>query len=155
MVHAHVRHRRAATVALAALAASSLAVGCATATSSQTTPPVGDQPAPSPVVVQDKSNGHTVSVKVGQRLELILASNYWTVRGSSVPGVLRQDGQTRDLPKPPGCGSIPGIGCVPIRTDFSALAPGTAVITASRVSCGEAMRCSPAQQHFTVTIVVR
>jgi hypothetical protein len=28
------------------------------------------------------------------------------------------------------------------------------VITALRVSCGEAMRCMPSQRHFTLTIVV-
>ena len=151
MVHVH--RRRAAAVALAVCAVVSLAGGCAAAggTSSH---PVGGSGDP-PVVVQDKSNGHTVSLKVGERLELILASSYWTVQGSSVPGVLHQDGQTRLLAPPPGCGSIPGMGCAPIRTDFSAVAPGTATITAQRLSCGEALRCLPSQQHFALTVVVR
>jgi len=145
----HVHRRRAAALALAVCAAVSLLGGCAAAASSHS---VSADPA---LVVQDKSNGHTVTIKVGERLELVLASSYWTVRGSSVPGVLRQDGQTRVLAPPPGCGSIPGTGCRPIRTDFSAVAPGTAMITASRQSCGEALRCSPGQQHFALTVVVR
>jgi hypothetical protein len=92
---------------------------------------------------------------VGQHLELVLGSTYWTVRGSSLPAVLKQDGPSHLMTRPPGCGTIPGIGCVPIRTDFSAVGAGTAVITASRTSCGEAMRCMPSQQHFTLTVVVR
>jgi len=131
--------------------AATVAVGCAAAGSGS---PAIFSGSPA-VVVRDQSNGHTVSVKVGDRLELVLASDYWTVRGSSLPRVLRQDGPTSDLPTPPGCGHIPGLGCVPIRTDFSALAAGTAVITASRTSCGEAMGCAPGQRHFTVTVVVR
>lgn len=108
------------------------------------------------IVVRDGGNGHTVAMTVGQRLEVILGSTYWTVRGSSKPGVLRQDGPTTLLPRPADCAAnIPGLGCVPVRTDFSALSPGTTVITASRVTCGEALRCMPAQQHYTLTVVVR
>jgi len=148
MVHVH---RRRAAIALAVCAAFSLLGGCAAGGSSHSATGSGD-PA---VVAGDKSNGRTVSLKVGERLELILASSYWTVRGSSMPGVLRQDGASRLLTPPPGCGSIPGTGCVPIRTDFSAVAPGTATITAQRLSCGEALRCLPSQQHFALTVVVR
>ena len=45
-----------------------------------------------PLVVRDSANGHTVTVTVGEDLEVILGSTYWTVPGSSHPGVLRQDG---------------------------------------------------------------
>lgn len=145
----HVHRLRATAVALTACATVALLGGCAAGAPSHSAHGSGD------LVVRDKANGHTVTLKVGDRLELVLASSYWTVRGSSVPGVLRQSGQTRSLAPPPGCGSIPGTGCVPIRTDFSAVAPGTAKITASRLSCGEALRCSPSQQHFALTVIVR
>lgn len=108
-----------------------------------------------PVVVRDAANGHTVSVTVGERVEVVLGSDYWTVAGSSLSRVLRQDGPTRPLPRPSDCPRLPGLGCSPVRTDFTALAPGTAVITASRESCGEALRCRPSQQHFSLTVVVR
>ncbi len=109
-----------------------------------------------PLVVRDGANGHTVTITVGEHLEVILGSTYWTVQGSSQPRVLRQDGPTALLPRPADCAAnIPGLGCVPVRTDFSALAPGTTVITASRVSCGEALRCMPGQEHYTLTVVVR
>lgn len=142
MVRTH--SRLSAVTTLAACAVLLLVAGCS-----------ATGPADPSLVVRDGANGHTVSLTVGMRLEVILASNYWTVQGSSSPHVLRQDGPSSQLPKPPSCGAIPGMGCVPIRTDFSAVAPGTVVVTASRESCGEAMRCLPDQQHFTLTVVVR
>jgi hypothetical protein len=145
----HTRWKRGAVAALAACAVVPVIGGCATTGPGTARP---DEPA---VIVRDGSNGHTVSVAVGERLEVILSSGYWTVQDSSRPHVLRQDGQTVYLPRPPGCGNIPGMGCVPIRTDFSALAPGTAVITATRTSCGEALRCGPGQQRYSLTVVVR
>jgi len=106
-------------------------------------------------VSSDHANGRTLHVKVGERLNLILSSAYWQVRGSSAPAVLRQDGAATPLPRPSTCPKLPGLGCVPVRTTFLALAPGTAVISASRTTCGEALRCAASQRHFRVTIVVR
>ena len=144
-----------AAIMLAACGVVPFVGGCGTA-SAPTSGGVHTAPVSSPLIVRDGSNGHTVSVTVGEHLEVILASSYWTVRGSSQPNVLQQDGPTKLMPRPANCAAnIPGLGCVPVRTDFSALAPGTTVITASRVSCGEAMRCMPNQQHYSLTVVVR
>jgi hypothetical protein len=107
------------------------------------------------VVAKDNANGKTVRVSVGDRLELILASDYWNVDPSSSPAVLRQDGETSDLARPSDCPTLPGLGCVPEQTSFTAMAPGTVVITASRQSCGEALACRPDQRHFRLTVVVR
>ncbi len=139
----HMHWRWAAATAICG----ALAVGGCAATGSSADPGV---------VVRDGANGHTVALKVGQRLEVVLGSDYWNMQGSSAPRVLRQDGATTTLPTPPDCAAQPpGMGCTPIRTDFSALAPGTAVITASRVSCGEAMRCPPGKEHYSLTVVVQ
>ncbi|HUZ56500.1 MAG TPA: hypothetical protein VMU94_28745 [Streptosporangiaceae bacterium] len=119
-------------------------------------PPSGGTTTPGAVTVSsDHANGRTLHVKVGERLNLILSSTYWQVRRSSAPAVLRQDGAATPLPRPSSCPKIPGLGCTPVRTSFLALAPGTAVITASRTTCGEALRCAADQRHFRVTIVVR
>ncbi len=127
-----------------------LMIGCGTALSA------GDGPAPHGVtVLRDDANGRTVHVGVGDRVELILSSDYWHVHGSSSDAVLTQDGPVRYLPRPRSCPDIPGLGCVPVQTTFTALARGTAVITASRQTCGEALRCQPPQRHFTVAVVVR
>ncbi len=107
------------------------------------------------IIVRDNANRTTVHVRSGDRIELILASSYWTVHRSPAPAVLRQDGPTRLLPRPKTCSRLPGLGCVPVQTTYTALAAGTAVITASRASCGEALRCVGNRGHFTVTVVVR
>jgi len=77
------------------------------------------------------------------------------VTGSSAPSVLRQDGGPVLLARPGSCPDIPGLGCVPVRADFTALTDGKAVITASRSSCGEALRCNPDQARFKVMVAVR
>ena len=148
----HSQRKWGAAIMLAACGVVPFVGGCGTASA----PAAGGGGGDSPVIVRDGSNGHTVSVAVGDHLEVILASSYWTVQGSSQPPVLQQDGPTKLMPRPANCAAnIPGLGCVPVRTDFSALTPGTTVITASRVSCGEAMRCMPNQQHYSLTVVVR
>ena len=131
---------------MAVAAVALLGAGC-----SQTATATGNSHV---VVARDNSNGKTVRVSVGDRLELILASDYWNVDPSSSPAVLRQDGETSYLSRPSDCPTLPGLGCIPEQTSFTALAPGTVVITASRTSCGEAMACSPDQRHFRLTVIV-
>jgi hypothetical protein len=143
------------TAAVPAAAAASVvagaisATGCGMATGS-------NNPVPKTIVLHDDANGRTVSVRTGDSVELILASSYWNVAGSSAPGVLRQDGATSLLPRPAGCADIPGLGCTPEKTTFKALTRGRAVITASRTSCGEALRCvgHGHPTRFTLTVVV-
>jgi hypothetical protein len=107
------------------------------------------------IVVRDDANGKAVSARAGDRIELILSSSYWHVTGSSTPSVLRQDGPPVLLSRPSSCPDIPGLGCIPVRADFTAHTDGKAVITASRSACGEARRCMPDQTRFTVMVVVR
>ena len=111
--------------------------------------------APTVLVVRDDANGTVVSASAGDRIRLILSSSYWDVAGSSAPRVLRQDGPPVLLSRPGNCPDIPGLGCAPVQTDFTALTDGKAVITARRSACGEALRCSPDQTRFTVSIVIR
>jgi hypothetical protein len=106
------------------------------------------------IVVRDDANGKAVSARAGDRIELILSSSYWHVTGSSAPSVLRQDGPPVPLPRPKSCPDIPGLGCIPVRANFTALTDGRAAITASRSACGEALRCKPDQTRFTVVVVV-
>jgi hypothetical protein len=106
------------------------------------------------IVVRDDANGKAVSARAGDRIELILSSSYWHVTGSSAPSVLRQDGPPVLLPRPKSCPDIPGLGCIPVRADFTARTDGRAAITARRSACGEALRCKPDQTRFTVIVVV-
>ena len=126
--------------------------GCGTAASRASGPVAG---GPRVIAVHDDTNGKAVSARAGDRIELILSSSYWHVTGSSAPSVLRQDGPPVLLSRPSSCPDIPGLGCIPVEADFTALTDGKAVITAGRSACGEALRCQPDQTRFTVNVVVR
>ena len=138
--------RMARSAVLAATAAGVLLAGCGTASPAPRTH--GSQV----VVKRDASNGSTVRLAVGDKLELILASSYWTFRGSSAPGVLRQTGPVQLLKTTRTC--VPGGGCRPKEVSYRALKPGKTVITAHRVSCGEALACTGKKGQFTLTVVV-
>lgn len=136
----------ARSVALAAAAAAMLLAGCGT------THQAPRSQSARVVVKRDASNGSTVKLGVGDKLELILASSYWNFRGSSAPGILRQMGPPALLKPTRTC--IPGGGCRPKRVVYRALKPGKAVITAHRVTCGEALACTSKLRLFRLTVVV-
>ena len=144
------RHRLMAVVAAESVVGIMAAVGCGTAASHG---PGGG--GPMVIVVHDDANGKAVSARAGDRIELILSSSYWQVTGSSAPSVLRQDGPPVLLTRPSSCPDIPGLGCNPVRAEFTARTDGKAVITASRSTCGEALRCQPDRTRFTVNVIVR
>ena len=107
------------------------------------------------MVLRDNANGKIVTVRTGETVDLILASSYWRVSGSSSSRVLHQNGPSFLLPRPSNCPHIPGLGCTPIEVVFSARTAGHAWITASRTSCGEALACAPSQRYFRVKIIVK
>jgi hypothetical protein len=104
------------------------------------------------VVLDEHANQSTVRVVVGHQVELLLHSSYWTGFGSSRSAVVRADGPARVLPSTKKC--VPGGGCAPVLATFTAMSTGTAVLSASRTSCGEALRCGPDNSHYQVTIIV-
>jgi hypothetical protein len=104
-------------------------------------------------VEHDRSSGKTIRISVGDRVALILGSTYWNIRGSSAAAVLRQEGPAKLLGSPRSC--PPGVGCGSVRTFFTGLSPGTAVITAHRDSCGEALRCVGSRGQFRLTVTIR
>ena len=142
---------RSVTMRILAACCLLLIAACGTATSSAAPNSAG----PKEIAVLDAANGKTVSAMAGDTIQLTLSSSYWNVAGSSAPRILRQDGQPKLLPRPASCPPTPGLGCTPERVDYTALAVGTAVISASRTSCGEALRCAKKDTHFSVTVIVR
>jgi hypothetical protein len=141
------RHRLMAAEVAVCVVSLLTAAGCGSASGS-----VAGRPMV--IVVRNGANEKAVSATAGARIELILSSSYWHVTGSSAPSVLRQNGPPVLLSRPSSCPDIPGLGCIPVRADFTAVAQGKAAITATRSACGEALRCQPDQTHFTVTVVV-
>jgi hypothetical protein len=105
------------------------------------------------VVVDEQQNRSNVRLTVGQRLEFDLHNLYWTVQGSPTPRLLSQDGPTQQvLPSPGAC--PPGVGCGLLRTTFTAHQTGTVTLTASRTTCGEALRCTGDQGSYRITVVI-
>jgi hypothetical protein len=113
------------------------------------TPPTN---APRTVVVSEQDNGHAISLRSGERLEVVLASTYWEVDGGSNPNVLRPTAQPTTSPELKGC--VPGEGCGTVTALYDAVAPGRADVNAKRTSCGEAMSCTGTLGFYRVTVVV-
>jgi hypothetical protein len=151
-------------------ASSSVSVGPAVASSAVPTSPATPTITPAPaelatgnatsrpgsadaIEISETSNGLTLSLSVGATLRLVLHNTYWTIGGSSASSVLA-------LTAPPvysGAGPIsciPGAGCGTVTASFRALAPGKAVVTAVRTSCGEALRCIGGDGAFEATVIV-
>jgi hypothetical protein len=100
----------------------------------------------------DAENGHRITVHVGDRVSVVLSSTYWNFAGSSNAAVMAPDGAAKVSPNPSGC--VPGQGCGTVTATFVAVAPGTAQITASRISCGEALRCTGSAGSYRLTVTV-
>lgn len=107
---------------------------------------------PSTITLHDQDNGRTVTVARGAHLAVELASTYWIFGGSSNPTIVRQAGAP--VVRPGGTCPVGG-GCGTARASFDAVGQGQAVLTATRMSCGEARRCDPEQASYRVTVVVR
>ena len=104
------------------------------------------------VTATDKDNGTTIAAKVGNRVDVVLGSTYWMFAPASDASVLSLLGTPVVDAQPNGC--VPGQGCGTTTASYDAVAPGTAVVSASRTSCGEAMRCTGTAGSYRVTITV-
>ncbi|WP_055586504.1 hypothetical protein [Peterkaempfera griseoplana] len=146
---------RRRTPALGALLTAAVAAGTTSACSSaghdlvrSSPPPVT---VPGRITLDEHAAGTTVRVRTGTAVLVELHSTYWSTPASSDPRVLAPG---------PGGGSSPaatcrpGAGCGVSLARFTTGLPGTVHITARRSSCGEAMRCSPGQDRYDVTVAV-
>ena len=102
--------------------------------------------------VDESANGSTVTVAPGDHVEVTLHSTYWQFNPSSDALVLAADGGPQTGPGT-NCPRFPGSGCGTVTQKYTALKAGTATVTATRTTCGEAMACSPVQ-HFKLTVHV-
>lgn len=103
--------------------------------------------------VTDHDKGTTVTLHVGDRLKVVLASTYWTIHPSSNAAVLRSDGRPIVTGQLNGC--VPGEGCGTATRLFTAIATGKASVSASRTSCGEALRCTAGHGTYKVSVLVK
>jgi hypothetical protein len=112
-------------------------------------PSAGGQVGSGDVVVTDHDRGSTVRLRPGQTLVVQLGSTQWQDPQASGP-VLTRDGVDRAGSSP----CIAGGGCGTTTARFTAGTAGTATVSATRLSCGEARACVGDEGSFSVTVVV-
>lgn len=125
---------------------------------SPTAPALRDTPAPptlqpptSSLTVDETQNGQTISLRTGATLAVTLNSTYWTLVPPPDSRVLR----VIMGPETKAAGNCPpGVGCGLTTATYRAVDSGKTEISATRVLCGEAVRCTPAQSTFNVFVVV-
>ena len=115
-----------------------------------------ERPAPRARTVQvDETNdGQTVTLRPGDHLTVVLHSTYWKFDPPSNPAVVSADGDPVYAGGGPKCGGPPGSGCGTVTAYYTAGHPGSAVVSAGRTTCGEALRCGPANSRWAVTVRV-
>jgi hypothetical protein len=107
----------------------------------------------SEVKVDGSKNGQSVQVHVGDVVKITLSSTYWTFDQGSDPLVVKEQGAQVVTPDPIGS-CLPGMGCGVTTAWYKAMSAGSATVSASRVSCGEALRCVGNEGVYRVTVVV-
>lgn len=129
---------------IAVLLAALVSAGCA---ASSTAP----DPASRTVRVGFADSGRTVRVQRGDVVEVRLHSTYWSF-GPVAGGALHR-GKPIVRAAPVGK-TVAGSGAGTVTDVFQARHRGRATITASRRSCGEALRCVGSQGSFRMYVVV-
>ena len=120
-------------------------------TASPSTTPTGTTPAAMQLTFAD--NGKTVTLHVGEKLHVALDSAFWTYQ-SPAGADLRTVEANGYVAPTPTCGGpqAAGSGCGTKIADYVAVASGRTAVVATRVSCGEAMRCTGANARFQVAV---
>jgi hypothetical protein len=107
----------------------------------------------------EKNAAKIVAVKLGGRVVLSLHSMYWHLTMPPKGASLTSKGAPILKPifpgptAPMGC-RIAGSGCGTQTWKFAATKVGLTHLTASRTTCGEAMKCTGANGRFEVTVKV-
>jgi hypothetical protein len=127
---------------------------CGTASSGDSAGGPGrHQPGPtSPLHLTATSDGSTVTLALGQQVDVSLDGVQWTFAAPTATGPLRAVAAptavaTRCTPVGSGCGTS--------SESFAAASPGTTRLAAHRDSCGEALACTGRRGDWQVTVVVR
>ncbi|MGW2939118.1 hypothetical protein ACWDA7_47065 [Streptomyces sp. NPDC001156] len=143
LTRTHCALRFAACVALAATSA------CGAGAAQPVAPPT---PTPTHLRLDERANHTTVSATVGTSVVITLHNTYWSNLTSRTPDVLAAADTSRVTPAHT---CAPGAGCGTVELTLRAVRPGSADITARRISCGEARRCVGDEGRYSVTVKVR
>jgi len=115
--------------------------------------------AATPQVISEPSNGKVISIKTGSTFSIVLHSTYWQYDPLTATKAIQAISDPVGAPIAPGptapraC-THAGSGCGTVTWKFKAKSIGSATITASRTSCGEALQCAAGQGLYSVKIKV-
>jgi hypothetical protein len=142
-------------VAIVALVGATLLAACGSDGGTGRSAPGSTRPTVSGrvVAVDDAADGTAVSLPHDGRLAVTLHSTYWQLAAPADASVLAVTSAPTARPDP-ACRSIPGTGCGTVTAAYTGLAAGTTTLAAHRDTCGEALRCTPAQSDWLVTVHV-
>jgi len=103
------------------------------------------------LTVDETMNGRSITLKRGMMLTIVLHSTYWTISTETSSNVLvLVDGPKTE----PAADCVAGGGCGTVTAAYRASADGDTEVKATRTLCGEALKCSPDQALFTVSVTV-
>lgn len=94
--------------------------------------------------------GDHLQLQVGDQLQIIFHSTYWTAPSNSDPTVLAPVGDPVVAGRLSGC--VAGMGCGTVTITFAVRATGTSIIGAHRDTCGEALACSGTRGDYQLTV---
>ncbi|HWY79231.1 MAG TPA: hypothetical protein VNW29_02645 [Candidatus Sulfotelmatobacter sp.] len=104
------------------------------------------------IVISDDDNGSIITLQQGTQIRIILHSTYWIFNTVMKNMIVKQ------LYKPIYASDTsvrtPGTGVGTVTVEYRAVGIGQATVSASRASCGEAMRCIEHQAKFLIHIIV-
>jgi hypothetical protein len=135
----------------AVLAATTLTVatGCGSASSGADSPTV--QSSSSTLTLDEKANGTTVHVHLGDIITVTLQSTYWSFLPTD--GLALQPFAPVATAAGTACPHVMGTGCGTVTASYNVGHVGTSVLRAHRDTCGEALRCLGKQGDWSVTVV--
>lgn len=105
------------------------------------------------VVIGDNDRGHTVDVHKGDVIQLVLHSTYWQP-ALPMDGAVVAQGDVRRQATHTSARCVPGAGCGTVSATYVAERDGQTLLTATRATCGEAMRCVGDNGAYEVTVRV-
>ena len=103
--------------------------------------------------LNEGDNDTTITIHPNDQVKVTLLSTYWQFQKLDNEKIIKQLGDPIYNAAALGT-TVPGSGVGTVVVEYQAVAVGQAQISASRTSCGEALRCTPDQQSYKVTINV-
>lgn len=111
------------------------------------------QPAAATVRADEADAGSTLTIARGTHVQVTLHSTYWRFAKPTPTGVLRE--ATPQVYPAATSPAYPGSGAGTVVAIFTGVGHGTGTIVATRLSCGEALHCTPGEAEYRITVVVR